>query len=348
MSGLAIAGRPVGPGAPCFVICEAGVNHDGDADAAHALVDAAAEAGADAIKFQTFEPEALADPGAKKAAYQVETTGAGESQLDMLRKLALPREAWAGLKSHAEARGLVFLSTPFDPQSAHVLVDLGMAAIKVPSGELTNLPFLSFLARFGLPMIVSTGMGDLGEVHAAVAALETENASFCLLHCTSSYPAAPEDANLRAMETMRHAFGRVTGYSDHTLGTAVALASVAMGAAVLEKHMTLDRNRPGPDHRASLEPGEFAGLMRDLRAVEAALGSGRKEPFAGEREVAVVARKSLVAARDLAAGQIIAAADLTARRPGDGLSPALAHLFLGRTLRRSVVAGERLDAGMIA
>jgi N-acetylneuraminate synthase len=334
-----IGDRPVGDGAGCFIIAEAGVNHDGKVEDAHRLVDAAAEAGADAVKFQTFDAEALATADAPKAAYQIETTGAAESQRDMLKKLELPRDAHAALKAHCEQRGLVFLSTPFDSGSIEFLARLGVLAFKTPSQEIINLPYLRQIARHRRPMIVSTGNSTMAEVDAAVMTIEPERAPFALLHCVSQYPAAAETANLRAMATLRAAYDVPVGFSDHTLGTAVPIAAAALGASIVEKHYTLDRGRAGPDHRASLEPSELAALVRDIRLAEAALGDGRKRPAAGEPELGRAARKSLVAARDLPAGTVLDAAAIAAKRPGTGLSPALLDLVVGRRLRTPLAEG---------
>ncbi len=340
---LQIAGREIGPGNPCFVIAEAGVNHNGDPALARRLVDAAADAGADAVKFQTFRAEGLASPSAPKAEYQTRATGASESQLDMLRRLELSREAHAGLMARCRDRGVVFLSTPFEEESADFLESLGVAAFKVPSGEVTNLPFLAHVARKGRPVILSTGMSTLEEVGAAVRCLrESGDPPLVLLHCVSRYPADPRDANLRAMATMSEAFEVPVGYSDHTAGLEVAFAAAALGAAVLEKHFTLDRALPGPDHAASLEPGELASLVRGIRLVESALGHGRKEPVLAEAETAAVARKSLVAVRDLPVGAILTRDALAVLRPGTGLAPARLEELLGRKLRREVREGVPL------
>ena len=339
MSTFRIGERVVGEKQPCFVIAEAGVNHDGDVEVAHRLVDVAADAGADAVKFQTFETDALITTDAPKAAYQIETTGGAESQHAMLKKLELPRDAHARLKAHCEQRGMVFLSTPFDPPSLDFLAALGVLAFKSPSQEIINLPFLRQMARHTRPMIVSTGNSTLGEVDAAVRVIEAEAAPFALLHCTSQYPAEAATANLRAMDTLARAYRVPVGYSDHTLGTAVAVAAATLGATVLEKHYTLDRKRTGPDHRASLEPAELASLVRDIRSAEAALGDGRKRPAPGEPEVGLVARKSLVAARDLPAGTLLDHDSVAAKRPGSGLSPALTDLVIGRRLRVGLARG---------
>jgi N-acetylneuraminate synthase/N,N'-diacetyllegionaminate synthase len=336
MSSFAIGGRQIGGGARCFVIAEAGVNHNGELALAHQLVDAAADAGVDAVKFQTFDPEALASAEAPKAAYQARATGS-ESQREMLKRLALTESAHVELKKHAEDRGLLFLSTPFETASAALLDRLGVAAFKVPSGELTNHPFLRDLARRGRPLLISTGMSDMEEVDAAVRAVrDAGEIPLALFHCTSSYPAPPETANLRAMETLRRRFGVPIGYSDHTLGATVPLAAVALGAELLEKHLTMSRSLPGPDHAASIEPEELRALVRELRVIESALGDGVKAVQPCERETQMVARKSLFAARDLAAGETLGAADLAARRPGTGISPARMAAVIGRRLKHAV------------
>jgi N,N'-diacetyllegionaminate synthase len=338
-----IAGRPIGPAQPCFIIAEAGVNHNGDPDMARRLVDAAVEAGADAVKFQTFVAEELVAPSARKAAYQLEDTDASESQLEMLKHLTLPHEDFTHLHNHCRERDILFMSTPFDGESADFLEQLGVPAYKIPSGEITNLPFLEHVARKGKPMIVSTGMAWLGEVEAAVRAIKgAGDPPLALLHCVSNYPAAPGEVNLRAMHTMEASFGLPVGYSDHTPGVEVALAAAALGACILEKHFTLDRTLPGPDHRASLEPEELASLVRGIRTVEASLGHGRKEPAASEADTAAVARRSLVAAQDIPAGTPITEAMIAVRRPGTGLPPAFRSYLIGRTAREFIPAGSVL------
>jgi N-acetylneuraminate synthase/N,N'-diacetyllegionaminate synthase len=328
-----------------FVIAEAGVNHDGDVDVAHRLVEAAVDAGANAVKFQTFVPEALASAGAPTAAYQQERVGA-DDQRAMLARLALPSEAWAALQAHARDRGIVFLSTPFDEASADLLDGLGVPAFKVGSGELTNLPFLAGLARRGRPLIVSTGMATMVEVAAAVDAIRaTGERQLALLHCVSSYPAAPADANLAAMATMREAFGVQTGWSDHTPGIELPVAATALGAAIVEKHLTLDRNRHGADHAMSLEPPEFAAMVAATRSTSLGVGDGDKVPTAAEREIAAVARRSLHWTLDLPAGTTIEAGHLTAQRPGTGISPARGSALIGRTTNRDVTAGTMVQDG---
>lgn len=346
---LAIAGRAVGGDAPCFVIAEAGVNHNGDLERALRLVDVAADAGADAVKFQTFDADRLATRDAPKAGYQVETTGAGESQHAMLRSLQLSRDDHAALVDRCNSRGILFLSTPFDEQSADLLESLGVAAFKTPSGELTNLPYLTHVASKGKPLIVSTGMATLAEVEAAVAAVEDAGCTdLVILHCVSNYPADAADVNLRAMDTLQRAFGVPVGYSDHTTGSAVALASVARGASALEKHFTTDRTLPGPDHRASLEPGELDALVRGIREITAALGDGRKRPVHSELATAAVARKSIVAACEIPSGTTIASSMLTALRPGTGISPALFPTVIGRRARADIPSGTVLAWHMLA
>ncbi len=348
MQTIEFGGRRIGTAQPCFLIAEAGVNHNGNADLAHQLVDLAADMGADAVKFQSFDPDRLAARGAPKAAYQQRATSHGESQYEMLRALALRTEAYPSLMSHAEERGLAFLSSPFDEESASMLDDLGVKAFKIPSGELVNHPYLRFIAGLGKPLIVSTGMATLGEVERALETIEQNgNPPVVLLHCVSSYPAAAEDANLRAMKTLRTAFGVPVGYSDHTRGIEVSLAAVALGACVLEKHVTLDTALPGPDHAASLGPPEAYALGKAIRLVESALGDGRKRPRPSESEVAAVARKSLVLRRDLRPGELIEADSLIALRPGTGIPPSRLGEVVGRRVREAVEAGSILRLDML-
>ncbi|MBU0609702.1 MAG: N-acetylneuraminate synthase [Armatimonadetes bacterium] len=331
-----------------FVIAEAGVNHNGDIAVAQRQVDAAADAGADAIKFQTFKTERLVTRSAPKAEYQATATGSGESQFEMLHKLELSAAHHQELMDHCRDRGIMFLSTPFDEESADMLDGLDIAIFKVPSGEVTNLPYLAHLARKQRPIIMSTGMSTLSEVEAAVQTIEgCGHRELVLLHCTSCYPTAPELANLRAIQTLAHAFGLPVGYSDHTAGLSVAMAAVALGARIIEKHFTVDRHLPGPDQSASLEPGELATLIRGIREVEQALGDGRKVPVAAERDTAAAARKSLVVASDQAAGTQLTAEMLAIIRPGTGLPPAMLEETIGRTLSTDVAAGTVLQRDML-
>jgi len=345
---IEISGRAVGYSRPCFIIAEAGVNHNGSVETARRLVDVAVKAGVDAVKFQTFKAERLATRDAPKAGYQMQATDINESQFEMLRRLELSRETHLELFNYCRRIGVLFLSTPFDEESADLLEEIGVPAFKIPSGELTNLPFLIHVARKGKPMIVSTGMSSLDEVEAAVQAVEQAgNTNVVLLHCISAYPADPADVNLRAMHTMASAFNVPVGYSDHTLGIEVALAAVALGACVIEKHFTLDRSLPGPDHRASLEPHELSALVRGIRIVEKALGHARKEPSASEANTAAVARKSLVAKRDIRTGSTLTEAMITLKRPGTGLPAAMRSKVVGRKAKQDIPAGTFLTLEMM-
>jgi N,N'-diacetyllegionaminate synthase len=343
-----IGSREVGAGRPCFVIAEVGVNHDGSLVRALELVEAAAEAGADAVKFQTFRADRLATAAAPKALYQLAATDVAESQLEMLRRLELSPDAHRRVKAAAESAGVEFLSSMFDEESADMLHGLGVSAFKVPSGEITNLPLLAHVGQLGLPVILSTGMADLDEVKAAFGELAaTGNEQLVLLHCVSAYPAPPAEANLRAMATMADAFGAPVGFSDHTLGIEVALAAVALGACMIEKHLTLDSSAPGPDHAASLEPGAFAALVSSIRSIESALGDGRKVPVPSERGTANVARKSLVAERDIAAGTVVTDEMVALSRPGTGLPAGSRGLIVGRVAAVEIPRGTLLSAELV-
>lgn len=347
MSKIEIGGRSVGDGAPCYVIAEAGVNHNGDLALGRKLVDAAADAGADAVKFQTYTTERVTVREAPKAQYQIETTGASESQFDMLKRLELDEAGHRELLRRAHERGIQFISTPFDELSADFLESLGVPAFKIPSGEITNHPFLAHVAKKGKPMIVSTGTASLAEVSAALNAIRAAGPTpLAVLHCVSAYPAAPADANLRAMKTMADAFGVPIGYSDHTLGATVSLAAAALGASIIEKHLTLDRQLPGPDHRASLEPGEMKDMIDGIRTIASALGHGRKEPTLAEADVAAVSRKSIVSARQIPAGTVIAIDDLVMKNPGSGISPASLDQVLGKVTLQEIPADTILTLGM--
>lgn len=333
----------------CFVIAEAGVNHNGSLSMALDLIDAAAEAGADAVKFQTFHADKIASSTAPKAEYQADRTGDG-GQLEMLRALELSDADHRALIERCSQRGIEFMSTAFDEEAADFLATQGIRRIKVPSGELTNKPFIEHLARFGLPMIVSTGMATLDEVQAALTWIDddaSEHGAPCpeltVLHCTSSYPAQPGDVNLRAMTTLAKATDRPVGYSDHTLGIAVSTAAVALGATVIEKHFTLDRDLPGPDHAASLTVSELKALIDAIRTIEASLGDGIKAPRPDELAVRDVARRSVTLARDLHEGAVLTAEDLTMLRPGTGIAPAKLDNVLGRRLRRTLPKGTQIS-----
>ena len=346
---LEIGLRRVGPNEPCFIIAEAGVNHNGNLELAIELVDAAADAGADVVKFQTFKAENLVTYSAPKAEYQLRTTGAEESQYDMIRRLELSPEMHRTLIEQCHKRNILFLSSFFDDESADLLENLGVSAFKMPSGEITNLPLLSHVARKGRPMIVSTGMADMDDVTQAVRTIAKEgNSNVVLLQCVSNYPADPADVNLRAMNTMAAEFDLPVGYSDHTNGIEVAMAAVAMGACVIEKHFTLDRNLPGPDHKASLEPDGIADLVRGIRNVESALGHGRKEPASSEANTAAVARKSLVAATNIPAGTVISEDHIDIKRPGTGLAPVMRPQLVGKIVKIPILEGTLLALDMFS
>jgi N-acetylneuraminate synthase len=352
-----------------LVIAEAGVNHNGSLDLARQMVDVAAEAGADIIKFQTFEAVQLVTASAAKAAYQTANTGEGDSQMAMLRKLELSREAHHELVSHARQRGIRFMSTAFDASSLAFLATLDMPAIKIPSGDITCAPLLLQAARLRKPLIVSSGMATLADIEHALGviafglttdreptsrtefatayrsvegqrALET---SVTLLHCVTQYPAPAHATNLRAMDSMVAAFGLPVGYSDHSAGIDIAIAAVARGARVIEKHFTLDRQLPGPDHAASLEPAELKQMVQAIRNVELALGSPLKRPVSEELPNIPVARRSLVATRNIAAGEVFTADALSWKRPGSGVSPMEYWDMLGKKAQRSYNADDLIE-----
>jgi N-acetylneuraminate synthase len=332
-----------------FIIAEAGVNHNGSLDLALRLVDAAKASGADAVKFQTFRADLLTTRSAHKAPYQERTTANAESQFEMLQRLELDAAAHQRLIDHCRQIGIQFLSSPFDAQSADLLATMNVPLYKVPSGEITNLPFLQHLARKNRPLILSTGMSTLGEVEEAVHVLQAAGATqLTLLHCVTEYPAPYAEVNLRAMQTLKSAFGLPVGYSDHTPGIDIAIAAVALGAEVIEKHFTLDRSLPGPDHPASLEPVELQQMVAAIRHVEAALGTGIKAPAPCELLNLSVARKSVVAARSLPAGHRLATGDLDIKRPGNGLAPKLLPALIGRTLRTGVAKDEIINWNHLA
>lgn len=353
-----------------YVIAEAGVNHNGDMRLARDLVDAAADCGANGIKFQTFDANKLATRAAPKASYQKLQTCSGESQLDMLRRLELPKEWHHELRARAVTRGIDFLSTAFEFESLDFLATINMPFYKVPSGELTNGPLLWRFARTGKPLVVSTGMATLGEVELALAVIahalkstsepvhleeiwkgwgRTEwrrclQGRVTLLHCTSQYPTPMHDVNLKAIDTLRHAFGLPVGYSDHTSGIVAALAAVARGAVLIEKHFTLDRSMPGPDHPASLEPDEFASMVRSIRDIEVAFGDGFKSPQFGEWDTRDAVRQCVVVTRDIRQGEIFQRHDLTTSRVGTGVSPMALWNLVGSPAQRDYAACEALDS----
>lgn len=336
----------------CFIIAEAGVNHNGSEELAMQLVEIAAQKGADAIKFQTFKAEKLAGKNAATAEYQKQHTGTSD-QFSMLKQLELSEESHRKIMQYCIKCGIEFMSTPFDIEAAEFLVSLGMKRIKVPSGELTNLPFLRQLVAFNKPVILSTGMASLEEVREAVVVVDLERQRLgfveplaemlTVLHCTSNYPARNEDVNLRAMQTMADEFSLPVGYSDHTDGILVSLAAVAMGAEVVEKHFTLDCNLPGPDHKASLEPGDLELMIRQIRQLEICLGDGVKEPRANELPVRELVRRSVTLAVDRVAGDVLTADDLVLLRPGQGISPGKLDTVIGMRLKTDHAAGTILS-----
>lgn len=329
-----------------LIIAEAGVNHNGDLDLARQLIDVAAEAGADLVKFQTFSADRLVTTHARKADYQTQTTDAGESQYSMIRRLELTRDMHEALMAHCKSRETQFFSTGFDPESIDLLVELGLNCFKIPSGEITNLPFLRHVGRYGKLVILSTGMATLGEIEAALEVLEqagTLRDRITVLHCNTEYPTPMADVNLRAMLTIRDAFGVAVGYSDHTAGIEVAIAAVALGATVIEKHFTLNRNLPGPDHRTSLEPDEFKVMVAAIRNIEQALGDGIKRPSVSEAKNKPIARKSLVAACAIRAGDCFSETNLAVKRPGTGLSPMRWDEVLGRKAPRDFAPDELIE-----
>lgn len=324
-----------------FIIAEAGDNHNGNLANALKLVDQAAKAGADCVKFQTFVTEEVISRYAEMAEYQKQNTGKTESQFDMVKKLELSFDEFRKIRAHCQKRGIVFLSTPFDLPSIAFLNEMDMPFFKIPSGEITNYPYLKAIAETHKDVVLSTGMCTMEEIREAIALLEGNGAGrITLLHCNTEYPTPFEDVNLKAMETMRAAFGKEVGYSDHTLGIEVPIAAAAMGAVVIEKHFTLDRTMEGPDHAASLEPKELSAMVRGIRHVEEALGDGIKQPTRSEQENIAVARKSIVARRSISRGEVFSEENLTVKRPGSGISPMHWFELLGREAERDFAEDE--------
>lgn len=327
-----------------YIIAEAGVNHNGSLDMAKKLVDAAVEAGADAVKFQCFKAEKLVSKYASKAEYQKETTGEQESQLQMIKKLELGYEEHRELKDYCIRKNIDFLSSPFDLESIGLLDSLGMEVFKIPSGEIENLPYLRKIGSLKKKVILSSGMSTLSDIEYALGILRESGAEdITVLHCNTEYPTPMEDVNLRAMITIREAFKVRVGYSDHTLGMEIPIAAVALGAEVIEKHFTLDKTLEGPDHRCSLEPWELKEMVRAIRNVEKALGSGIKSPSKSERKNMSVARKSLVAGRAILKGEVLGEANLAIKRPGTGISPKYWSLVAGRRADKNYEEDELIE-----
>ena len=329
-----------------LVVAEAGVNHNGSLETAVRMIDEAARAGADAVKFQSFKSDQVAARHTRKAPYQSRTTDPSESMLDMLSMLELSPSAQTELFHHAREAGIRFLSSPFDLGSVDFLASLGLDIFKIPSGEITNLPYLERIGGLGKKVLLSTGMSDLGEVEDALGVLThsgTRLKDICVLHCTTEYPAPMEEVNLLAMKTMGLAFQVHVGYSDHTPGIEIPVAAAALGARVIEKHFTLDRAMEGPDHRASIEPGELTAMVESIRNVEKALGSSQKKPASAELRNRDVARRSLVAARPIKKGDMFTAENMAVKRPGTGISPMRWAEILGRKACRDFEADELLE-----
>lgn len=329
-----------------LIIAEAGVNHNGNLNMAKQMIDAAAAAGADFVKFQTFNADRQVTRTAKKADYQAQTTDSAESQHTMLRRLELNEAMHHELIAHCATRNIEFLSTGFDIESIDLLESLGQECFKIPSGEITNLPYLRHIGRLGKTVILSTGMSTLGDIEAAIEVLGqcgTPSAKITVLHCTTEYPTPMTEVNLRAMQSIHSALGVATGYSDHTQGIEVAIAAVAMGATIIEKHFTLDRNLPGPDHQASLEPAELKAMVAAIRNIEVALGDGIKRLTHSEARNKPVIRKSLVASRSIKAGEIFTSKNLAVKRPGTGISPMRWDDVLGKVALRDFAVDEMIN-----
>ena len=327
-----------------YIIAEAGVNHNGQFTLAKRMIDEAAKAGADAVKFQTFKAEHLVSRQAPKAQYQIDTTGEKETQLMMLKRLELTRDEFMKLAEYAKEINIDFLSTPFDLESIDFLQSFTMPYWKIPSGEITNRPYLAKIAATNKPVILSTGMSTMEEIEEALNIFNEYDCSMItLLHCNTQYPTPFEDVNLKAMKAIRNRFGVRVGYSDHTLGIEIPIAAVAMGAAVIEKHFTLDREMEGPDHKASLQPEELKAMVKAIRNVETALGSEEKRPSPSEVKNRIIARKSIVAKRDIRKGEIFTEDNITTKRPADGITPMRWHEVLGKAAKKVFLEDEKIE-----
>lgn len=327
-----------------FIIAEAGVNHNGNIEIAKKLVDKAALAGADAVKFQTFKAENLVCRNAQKAKYQMETTNKEESQLAMLKRLELTRDMHECLIDYCNQKNIMFLSTPFDVESLHFLVQCNIGIIKIPSGEITNYPYLKAVGQTGRRVIISSGMSTLKEVEDAIEVLKDNGSKeITVLHCNTEYPTPYGDVNLKAMLTLKEELGVAVGYSDHTQGIEIPVAAAALGASIIEKHFTLDKNMEGPDHKASLEPDELEAMVRAIRHIELALGNGKKEPSQSERKNIEIVRKSIVARCDIKKGDIFTEENLTTKRPGTGISPMHWNEVINRSAKKSFHEDELIE-----
>jgi N,N'-diacetyllegionaminate synthase len=331
---------------PILIIAEAGVNHNGDLDLARQLIDVAADAGADLVKFQTFSADRLVTREAKKSAYQSATTGSAETQHQMLSRLELSANMHHELIAYCATRNIGFFSTGFDIESVDFLISLGINHFKIPSGEITNLPYLRHIGQFSKPVIISTGMATMGDIEAAIDVLVqagTTRSLITVLHCTTEYPTPMAEVNLRAMQSIHAAFGVAVGYSDHTVGIEVSIAAATLGATVIEKHFTLDRSLPGPDHKASLEPWELKAMVEAIRNIEIALGDGIKRLTPSESRNKPVARKSLVASKAIKTGEVLSAENITTKRPGTGISPMNWDDVMGRKVSRDFVVDDLIE-----
>ncbi|WP_433749060.1 N-acetylneuraminate synthase [Falsibacillus pallidus] len=338
---ITIGRRIISEESPAYIIAEAGVNHNGSIEMAEKLIEAAYYAGADAVKFQTFKSELLVSKSAQKADYQLTDESDGDKQFDMLKGLELTFEEFAHLQRVCHSKGIEFLSTPFDIESARFLNNLGLHAFKIGSGDLTNLPLLAEIGSFQKPLILSTGMSNLADIEDAIHSIR--HPAIALLHCTSSYPAPYDELNLLAIPAMKHAFQKIVGYSDHTSGMEAAVSSISIGAKIIEKHITLDRLLPGPDHKASLTPEQFAEYTAAIRRTEKMLGDGKKRCMPSEKNTRTAARKSLIASSPLCSGDIISPDTLTIKRPGNGIPPKYLPFVTGRKINKDKQADEPLD-----
>lgn len=345
---LNIGNMVVGDGNSVFIIAEAGVNHNGDINIAKKMIDKAAFAGVDAIKFQTFKTEKLVTGYADMAGYQKCNIGKVDSQFNMLKKLELSYENFIEIQQYCKHKKIMFLSTPFDFESADFLWSIGIEAFKISSGDLTNIPFLKHISKFDKPILLSSGMATLSEIEEAINAINfLENKQIAVLHCTSNYPAELENVNLNAINTIKNAFKIVSGYSDHTEGIIIPVAAVALGANIIEKHFTLDKHMVGPDHKASLSPDELKDMVTAIRNVEMALGNGIKKFTSSEVDTMKVARKSIVASRYIKSGECIKIIDLDYKRPGTGLSPKFYNYIVGKKTNRDIKMDEQISFNMV-
>lgn len=349
MKKIRLDGKTVGLGEPCFIVAEAGVNHNGDINLAKKLIDEAKKANADAVKFQAFKAERIATIHSGKAAYQIRATGKKESQLTMLKKLQLTDEQFRQLYNHAQEKNIIFLSSVFDNESVDLLNDLGVPAFKIASGEITNFPLLEYVARKGKPIILSTGMSTLAEISDALKVIRRNGSKdIILLHCVTSYPAREEETNLRVIQTLRQRFNVPVGFSDHTLGITVPIAAVTLGAVLIEKHITLSRSLPGPDQRAALEPNDLREMVTEIRNVEKALGDGLKRLTREEKEIRRKARRSIVAKVEIRHGTVITEDMIDIKRPGVGLEPKHLNEIIGKRAKKDMKPDEFITFEKIA